>query len=373
MKLFREAYKLLASDALKSILLILQTAGFIILFNISLGTVNTAKFLANKVEDTNLKFSYYYSYGQAGIQNGHDGKELIDIAVPKYFCPSYKSTLITAYCFSDDFLKENELCMKNGGRVSSLSNNECVISYDFAKAMKIKKGDTVELLYNELPVKLLVKGILHRDEQIIKFTVSGNDLSLKSIYEKPKSAIIFTSCTAVDMSEMETFPCGIYKNKDNYTQKEIEDIYGEYGEIASFESMLNEEKEENKSIVMFFNSLAVVLLIVTFINVTANNFLILEFQEKRFGIYYLYGMSFSGIFRITFIRNLIMIGVSCIIGLGILSYIRRFSYIDEFSFNISSLICSIGIVALLTFMSEIPLHLKMKRTEPIRFFAEGLE
>ena len=69
MKLVKEAYKTLSSDALKSILLVTQIVGFIILFNISLGTVNTANFLSNKVENTNLKNAYYYSYGQGGVQD----------------------------------------------------------------------------------------------------------------------------------------------------------------------------------------------------------------------------------------------------------------------------------------------------------------
>ena len=124
---------------------------------------------------------------------------------------------------------------------------------------------------------------------------------------------------------------------------------------------------------MLFTSFAIVLFFITFINVTANNFLILKFQEKRFGIYFLCGMSYGEIFKIISLRNGLLIGISCILSLGVISYIWKFSYIDEFSFNITTLLSSLIIVAILTMISEIPMYLKMKNTEPIRFFEEGLE
>lgn len=372
MKLVKEAYKLLASDPFKSILLIIQTAGFIILFNLSLGTVNSARLLSDKVEKTSLKNAYYYSYGSAEIQDTSNNSGLNDIEFQNYFCPLYNERELTAYCLSEKYLTENQLKLKNGAKIGSIQKNECLISSDLAKEMKIKKGEKIELTYNGSPLELTVRGIVHKDEQIIKYTVSGNNLTLKAIYTKLQNTIILTSCDAVSKSDMRIFPCGIYKNAEGLTEKEINDKFGEYGEFASFEKMLKEENEENQSIVMLFNSLAAVLLIVTFINVTANNFLILKLQEKRFAIYFLYGMSFGEIYKIISIRSAILIGISYIISAASLSCVRQFSFVDEFSFNALSFIASLAVVALMTAVSEIPLYIRMKKAEPIRFFAESL-
>lgn len=371
MKLVKEAYKLISSDPFKSILLIIQTAGFIILFNLSLGTVNSARLLSDKVEKTSLKNAYYYSYGEAGVQNNLNDGSLKDVEFQKYFRPLYNELEITAYCLSEDYLAENQLKLKNGAKIGSIHKNECLISSDLAKAMKIKKGEKIKLTYNGLPLELIVGGVIHKDEQIISYTVSGNGLTLKAIYTKLQNTVIFTSCDAVPKSELRTFPCGIYKNADGLTEEEIKDKFGGYGEITSFEKMLKEENEENQSIVMLFNSLAAVLLIVTFIYVTANNFLILKLQEKRFAIYFLYGMSFGEIYKIISIRSVILTGISYIISAASLSCIRQFSFVDEFSFNVLSFIASLVLVALITAVSEIPLYIRMKKAEPIRFFEES--
>ena len=373
MKLVKEAYKLLSSDSFKSILLIIQMAGFIILFNISLGTVNTADFLSGKVENTALKNAYYYSYGQGGLQDNSSNSDLNSITFFDYFTPIYNNEQIIAERYTKDFLNENPLKLKNGAKIKTLEKNECVVSYGFAQAMRLKKGDKIQLSYNNKAFDLVVKGILHRDEQIIKFTTSGSNLTLKFIYEKPLNTVIFTACDNITEEDMKVYPCGIFNNTNNLTNAEIENTYKKYGEITSFKSMLAEEQEENKSIIMLFTSFAIVLFFITFINVTANNFLILKFQEKRFGIYFFCGMSYGEIFKIISLRNGLLIGISCILSLGVISYIWKFSYIDEFSFNITTLLSSLIIVAILTMISEIPMYLKMKNTEPIRFFEEGLE
>lgn len=373
MKLVKEAYKTLSSDALKSILLVTQIVGFIILFNISLGTVNTANFLSNKVENTNLKNAYYYSYGQGGVQDISNNEDFKDVTFLNYFCSLYNDTVITVYCYTEDFLQENQLEISNGSKIDNLSKNECLVSYDFAKRMNLKNGDTIHLSCDETTISLFVKGILHRDEQIIKFTVTGSDLNLKTIYEKPKDTIILVSYDGVSSQSIKPLPCGIYKNTNELEETEVETKFKKYGEITSFESMLKEEQEENKSIVMLFNSFTTVLFFITFINVMANNFLILRFQEKRFGIYFLCGMSFDGVVKIISLRNLLLVGISSFIGLSVLSYIWNYSLIDEFSFNISSVTYSLMIVIMFTLVSEIPMYIKMKRIEPIRFFEEGLE
>lgn len=368
MKLFKEAYKLLASDAFKSILLIIQTVGFIILFNLSLGTAKSAKLLSDKVKNTSLKNSYYYSYGSVGIQEFSKSDILNEVEFQHYFYPLCNGNDLIAYCLSDNYLAENKLKLKNGDKIGSLSRNECLISPDLAKEMKIKKGDKINLIYDDLPLELTVKGVIHKNEQIIKFTVAGSNLNLKSIYIKPRKTIVLTLCDAVLKSDMNTFPCGVYKNTNGLTEKEIENKFGEYGVITSFKSMMEEEMDENQSIVMLFTSLAAVLLMVTFINVTANNFLILKLQEKRFAVYFLCGMSFGDIYRIIPVRSLILVGISCIISFASLSYIQEFSFVDEFSFNAVPFIISLFIVVLLTVLSEIPLYIKMKNTEPIRLF-----
>lgn len=373
MNLVKEAYKILSSDAFKSILLVIQMVGFIVLFNISIGTVNTANILSNKVENTNLKNAYYYSYGPGGVQDVSNNKDFKDVTFLNYFCPLYNDVVVTAYCYTEDFLQENQLEISNGSKIDNLSKNECLVSYDLAKKMNLKNGDTIHLSCDESTIRLFVKGILHKDEQIIKFTVAGSDLNLKTIYEKPKDTIILVSCDTVPSQSIKSLPCGIYKNTNELEKIEIETIFNKYGEIASFESMLKEEQEENKSIVMLFNSFTTVLFFITFINVMANNFLILRFQEKRFGIYFLCGMSFDGVVKIIFLRNLLLVGISSFVGVSVLSYIWNYSLIDEFSFNISSVAYSLMIVIMLTLVSEIPIYLKMKRTEPIRFFEEGLE
>lgn len=371
MKLVRETYKLLASDAFKSILLIIQTAGFIVLFNISIGTVNTAKILSDKVQNTSLKNAYYYSYGQAGIKDISEIDALNDVYFPSYFNSEFNGQKMTAYCYSDSFLIENQLKLKNGGKIERLQKNECIISSDLAETANLKKGSKLKFTYNCKTLELTVIGVLHRDEQIIKFTVSGSDLTLKSIYIKPQNTVIFTSCDAVLESDMTAFPCGIYKNTDALTEKEIINKFGGYGEITPFARMLNEETVENRSIVMLFNSLAIVLLIVSFVNVTVNNFLILKLQEKRFAVYFLCGMSFGEIIKIISLRSAILTGISYLVSFSTLSALRRFSYIDEFSFNALSFILSLILTAVITGVSEIPIYAKMKNTEPIRYFAES--
>lgn len=373
MKLVKEAYRLLSLDAFKSLLLIFQITAFVVLFNICVGTVITAKSLSNKVENSGLFNCYYYSYG---IENP---LAVVDESKNVRFFDSFSASLnkndnLTVFSYPADYLRESNLRLKNGGVCRELGKNNCLISYDVYKKTGMKKGDILNIQYGEENISLKIQGVLHYDEQINKFSASGAEgLTLKLLYEKPKNTVIFTESDNFKSSNSTKLKCGIFENSKNLSDKQVKELFESDGEIHSFSEMLLEEKTENKSIVSFFAAFTVVLMLITMINVSSNNFLALRFCEKRFGIYYLCGMTFSMISVILVIRSLIMLGLSYVLSVGIIMLIRHFATVDEFAFSIPIILVSFGFVLIFILLSNLPLYIKMRHTAPIQFFNGGLE
>ena len=373
MKLVKEAYRLLSLDAIKSLLLIFQITAFIVLFNISIGTVVTAKSLSNKVEKSGLSDCYYYSYGIENSLAAVDESKNVRF-FDSFSAPLNKNEDLTFFAYPADYLRESNLRLKNGTVCQELSKNNCLISYDLYKKTGMKKGDILNIQYGGKNLSFEIQGVLYCDEQINKFSASGAEgLTLKLIYEKPKNTVIFTESDNFKPSNATKLKCGIFENPKNLSDEQVKELFESDGEIHSFSEMLSEEKIENKSIVSFFVAFTVVLMLITMINVSSNNFLALRFCEKRFGIYYLCGMTFSMISVILVIRSLIMLGLSYVLSVGVIMLIRHFAAVDEFAFSIPIVLVSFGFVLIFILLSNLPLYIKMRHTAPIQFFNGGLE
>ena len=338
-----------------------------------MGTVITAKSLSNKLEKSELSTCYYYSYGIENPLAVVDESKNVRF-FDSFSVPFNKNESLTVFSYPADYLRESNLRLKNGTICRELDKNNCLISYDIYKKTGMKKGDILNIQYGEENISFKIQGVLHCDEQINKFSASGAEgLTLKLIYEKPKNTVIFTESDNFKSSNATKLKCGIFENSKNLSDKQVKELFESDGEIHSFSEMLSEEKAENKSIVYFFATFAVVLMLITMINVTSNNFLALRFCEKRFGIYYLCGMTFSMISVILVIRSLIMLGLSYILSVGVIMLIRHFATVDEFTFSIPIALISFGFVLISILFSNLPLYIKMRRTVPIQFFYGGLE
>ena len=206
----------------------------------------------------------------------------------------------------------------------------------------------------------------------MKFTVSGNALSLKMIYEKPMQTVILSDASSLDGVQLSPYlGCVVYK-PDDITAAEMQQQLSPYADLTPFQSMLTEEQSENRSIVSLFAAFAVVLFLVSMTGVFSNSFLSLQFHEKRFAVYFLCGMTKRRAAAVLALRNSLLALISCLFGTAVYLCIWQFSAVDEFAFLPGMLALSWLIVFLTVLISAVPIYVRAERLTPIRFFKEGI-
>ena len=367
MKTVKLAWNMLLADGAKSLLLVVQIALFIVLFNICTGTIFTANRLTEKVQNSRLKNAYYCN--ALHEESMPDGFPTYS---PQYFTLEIGSYALCADVYSETYLKDSPVRLQYGAICYALQKNECLLSADVARLLGLRAGDTLYGKSDDREIQLKIKGVLSSDEQLLKFTVSGNALSLKMIYEKPVQTVILSDASSLDGVQLSPYlGCVVYK-PDDITAAEMQQQLSPYADLTPFQSMLTEEQSENRSIVSLFASFAVVLFLVSMTGVFSNSFLSLQFHEKRFAVYFLCGMTKRRAAAVLALRNSLLALISCLFGTAVYLCIWQFSAVDEFAFLPGMLALSWLIVFLTVLISAVPIYVRAERLTPIRFFKEGI-
>ena len=367
MKTVKLAWNMLLADGAKSLLLVVQIALFIVLFNICTGTIFTANRLTDKVQNSRLQNAYYCNaLHEEALPDG------LPTYSPQYFTLETGDYALCADVYSEAYLKDLPVRLQYGAICSALQKNECLLSADVARLLGLHAGDTLYGKSGDREIQLKIKGVLSPDEQLLKFTVSGNALSLKMLYEKPVRTVILSDASSLDGVQVSSYlGCVVYK-PGNMTAAEMQEQLTPYADLTPFQSMLSEERSENRSIVGLFAAFAVVLFLVSMTGVFSNSFLSLQFHEKRFAVYFLCGMTKRRAAVVLALRNSLLALISCLLGTAIYLCIWRFSAVDEFAFLPGMLALSWLIVFLTVLISAVPIYVRAERLTPIRFFKEGI-
>ncbi len=136
-------------------------------------------------------------------------------------------------------------------------------------------------------------------------------------------------------------------------------------------SMVLKEKEENREICSFFLVFAVLIFFVGFTGIGINNFLILQQNECKLGIYYICGMAWRNCFKILIFRNLLIVLISGVFSALISLFIGKTSF-GKSIFISPVMTTNVTVLALLLVLfTSYPIYLKIKKTEPISFFRSG--
>lgn len=138
MKTVKLAWNMLLADRAKSLLLVVQIALFIVLFNICTGTIFTANRLTEKVQNSRLKNAYYCN--ALHEESMPDG---FPTYLPQYFTLEIGSYALCADVYSEAYLKDSPVRLQYGKMCSALQKDECLLSADAARLLGLHAGDTL--------------------------------------------------------------------------------------------------------------------------------------------------------------------------------------------------------------------------------------
>ena len=118
MKTVKLAWNMLLADGAKSLLLVVQIALFIVLFNICTGTIFTANRLTEKVQNSRLKNAYYCNaLHEEALPDGFPTYS------PQYFTLEIGSYALCADVYSETYLKDSPVRLQYGAICSALQKN----------------------------------------------------------------------------------------------------------------------------------------------------------------------------------------------------------------------------------------------------------
>ena len=135
MKTVKLAWNMLLADGAKSLLLVVQIALFIVLFNICTGTIFTANRLSDKVQNSRLQNAYYCnSLHEEAIPDGFPTYS------PQYFTLETGAYVLCADVYSETYLKDLPVRLQYGKMCSALQKDECLLSADAARLLGLHAG-----------------------------------------------------------------------------------------------------------------------------------------------------------------------------------------------------------------------------------------
>lgn len=384
MRWLKEAYDLLCEDYIRTVSVIIQLVIFITVVCISFGALAATNVFVKTTEKSGtLGDLYFFSGFDKPVIDGKNVSDVISEELglkytpvsPLYFTAKDSSgSFVRCDYFHCDKLRNLYLALHKGRLPNISSFNECVITYDLAIKNRLKTNDTILLMQSGTTFRLNIVGILDAKAQIPKFSVAGTSLTLKALYTSAENTVIvFSPIVSNSGTEAEYTAnrCGFVNVPSGVSTKEYQEILEKYGGSLSVASMVLKEKEENREICSFFLVFAVLIFFVGFTGIGINNFLILQQNECKLGIYYICGMAWRNCFKILIFRNLLIVLISGVFSALISLFIGKTSF-GKSIFISPVMTTNVTVLALLLVLfTSYPIYLKIKKTEPISFFRSG--
>lgn len=376
MKLFSESRKLVFGDTGRSIALMLQFFLFSLSFSFIAGFLINSFSLEIKARKSNIdEYCYFFpndTYHMERMSKGENRlPEQIKITGSKVL--QVNNTDILFQIYDNSFWKSVDYKLYKGRKPDADGVNEGVISYDLKD--KYRVNETAEFQYGEKTINLKIVGILAKNEQMLKFSAGGTGLDLESLYCEMFSTV-FTSPIADSNGnavEARTTVSGIVTDLGGFSIEYLNEKYKTVGYFMAIEKIINNSREYRKGMAETYMMFSLAMLISGVLGMAINGFYTLKLNDKTFSVYYLSGLHISGLYKILAYRTCIISAIPTVLGLLCIAAAIKLGKLNDISLTGAFCVSFFAFVIALSFLTELPIMYKLRRTEPIDFFKQGVE
>lgn len=256
---------------------------------------------------------------------------------------------------------------KNGDGVIPI-----VIGSDLSKHYKI--DDTFSLninitsgrLIGVYPIKVKVVGIMESSSKML----NSSGYSLSNLLKEDNNAVIVPY--DIKLFNKDILDCGtgiiLYPNKN----KNNAEIFGQwkkelsqFGSLTTFNSLIDKDFDETKSIRYIFLSIGTIILLLTIAGLGGNNALAIILQEREYAINFICGMRWSYSILITIIKDLLVILTPWIAAIISTFILNKLLFNDYLSLNTTQVCLSLFTSFIIYFITSIEPLFRLLAMSPI--------
>ncbi len=376
MKLFSESRKLVFGDAGRSMALMLQFFLFSLSFSFIAGFLINSFSLEIKARKSNIdEYCYFFPNDTYNMERMNKGEnrlpEQIKITGSKVL--RVNNADIAFQIYDNSFWKSVDYKLYKGRKPDAIGVNEAVISYDLKDKYRI--NETAQFQYGEQSISLKIVGVLAKNEQMLQFSSGGTGMDLESLYSEMFSTVFTGSITYSNSNAVEarTTVSGIVTDLGGFSIKYLNEKYKDVGYFMSIEEVINNSREYRKDMAETYMMLSLALLIAGALGMAINGFYTLKLNDKTFSVYYLSGLHILGFYKILAYRTCIISVVPSAFGFLCIDAAVKLGGLDDISLTRTFCVLFFVFIIGLSFLTELPLMYKLRRTEPIDFLRQGVE
>lgn len=228
---------------------------------------------------------------------------------------------------------------------------------------RFKPGEKFSI-YNS-DKEYLVIGVLERNAMLFSQGAGGNGMDLNSVFEIENNAII----EIVD----EIDPLSSYSALIKTAGGNSEEVFNALGDISytfTFKELAQSAYENNRYLTEMQTTLFVLMMVVCIAGVSSGNLLAAISRQKQYAVYFMCGMEWRSVLRITFSEGVIKLILPAAIGCAMfMDWCVKREYWQLRVTSANVIITIIFLAAIFLMTSLLPL-LDVKRTSPVKIISE---
>ncbi|MDD4493536.1 MAG: hypothetical protein PHV32_04190 [Eubacteriales bacterium] len=362
-----------------TLLLIVQVFLALFIMNITIGIINNYSGLEQTVKNSGLIDDYYLSLDNSDnvdyITQKLDGLAgLESIANIEYIRYGSRHDVIIA---DSEIVHEFQSPLSKGRwlgeqdyKLETDYEIPVIVSDNLKDKYKYGEIYTFEIVLGNRPsTKVILKikpvGILRKPNYF--FSMTGNYMS--NVISKDFNGIIIPYFSG--LKELYEMPYNRslllipHKNADDALLESWESELSDIGKLDKIALLLQQYKENNKSVAVFFGSIGIVILVLTVVGLSGNSMLSIAYSEKLYAVYFMCGMKWRFGVLLTIIKNILLVLFPAL--LSMLCFLIFRNILPEFQMHISigQILLSMGLCLFILLVSSIEPLISLIRRSPV--------